>query len=144
MYNPLPLFTSPSPTDFGYMTLVAGFEHGIIHCIRFTVANEAWIIYETDTGRSGMAACLLLLPIVLPMKFDFFKKRVSGATQRVRRNVARNMGEQGAFQASIGWLSMVCRARSTACMAPFRGLFGLRKNRALPPGLNPCAPLPVY
>lgn len=70
----------PPAADFGYLTLAAGFEHGILHCIRFTVANQAWIIYETDTGRSGMVACLLLLPIVLPMKFDFFKKKVRTTT----------------------------------------------------------------
>ena len=58
------------------MTLVAGFEHGILHCIRFIVAGDAWIIYGMDVGRSGTVACLLLLPIVLPMKYDFFKKRV--------------------------------------------------------------------
>ena len=68
---------STPAVDFGYLTLAAGFEHGILHCIRFSVANQAWIIYETDTGRSGMVACLLLLPIVLPMKFDFFKKKAS-------------------------------------------------------------------
>eukprot|EP00752_Nemacystus_decipiens_P012303 g10908.t1 len=67
---------------FGYLTLAAGFEHGILHCIRFTVANQAWIIYETDTGRSGMVACLLLLPIVLPMKFDFFKKKMTFQTRK--------------------------------------------------------------
>ena len=62
--------------DFGSMTLVVGFEHGILHYIRLLVAGDAWIIYGMDVGRSGMVACLLLLPIVLPMKFDFFKKRV--------------------------------------------------------------------
>lgn len=76
--SPCPLL--PCRADFGYLTLAAGFEHGILHCIRFSVANQAWIIYETDTGRSGMVGCLLLLPIVLPMRFDFFKKKVRAGT----------------------------------------------------------------
>lgn len=62
--------------DFGYLSLMAAFEHGILHCVRFTYANEAYIIYETDTGRSGLIGCLLLLPIVLPMKFEFLRTKV--------------------------------------------------------------------
>lgn len=40
-------------------------------------ASEAFLMYETDAFRSGIVAMLLLLPIVLPMRFSFFHKRVS-------------------------------------------------------------------
>ena len=62
--------------DFGYLTLMAALEHGILHCTRFIYAKQAYLIYETDTGRSGVIGCLLLLPIVLPMKFDFLRTKV--------------------------------------------------------------------
>lgn len=75
-HYPVPSPAAPPPADFGYLTLAAGFVHGILHCVRFSVANQAWIITDMDTGRSGVVACILLLPIVLPMKFDWFKKRV--------------------------------------------------------------------
>ena len=63
-------------TDFGYLTLISGYEHGLLHCARHIVAGNSELIYDTDNGRSGMVACLLLLPIVLPMKFEFFRTRV--------------------------------------------------------------------
>lgn len=66
--------------DFGFLTLCAGLEHGVLHCIRFIYSHNAWLIYETDVGRSGMVGCMLLLPIVLPMKFEFFRTKVQAAT----------------------------------------------------------------
>lgn len=63
-------------TDFGYLSLVAALEHAILHCARFIYAKQAYLIYETDTGRSGVVGCILLLPIVLPMKFEFFRTKV--------------------------------------------------------------------
>lgn len=56
--------------------LVAAMEHAILHCARFIYAKEAFLIWSTDTGRSGLIGCLLLLPIVLPMKFEFFRTKV--------------------------------------------------------------------
>ena len=39
-------------------------------------ASDAFLIYETHAFRSGIIAMLLLLPIVLPMRFSFFHKKV--------------------------------------------------------------------
>eukprot|EP00904_Undaria_pinnatifida_P005570 jgi/Undpi1/2142/HiC_scaffold_12.g05528.m1 len=64
-------------TYFGYLTLVATLEHAILHCVRFISAKQAYLIYGTDTGRSGMVGCILLLPIVLPMKFEFIRTKIS-------------------------------------------------------------------
>eukprot|EP00904_Undaria_pinnatifida_P005548 jgi/Undpi1/2122/HiC_scaffold_12.g05508.m1 len=69
-------------TYFGYLTLVSGFEHGLLHCSRFIIARQSYLIYETDTGRSGMVACLLMLPIVLPMKFEFFRTKIPFQTRK--------------------------------------------------------------
>lgn len=55
---------------------MAALEHGILHCARFIYAKQAYLLYQTDTGRSGVVGCLLLLPIVLPMKFELFKTKV--------------------------------------------------------------------
>ena len=55
---------------------MAALEHGILHCARFIYAKRAYLLYQTDTGRSGVVGCLLLLPIVLPMKFELFKTKV--------------------------------------------------------------------
>lgn len=62
--------------DFGYLSMVAALEHGLLHCLRFAHAKQQYLIYETDTGRSGVIGCLLLLPIVLPMRFEFFRTKV--------------------------------------------------------------------
>ena len=62
--------------DFGQLTLVAAFVHTILHCARFTYGGQAYIIYETDTGRSGVIGCILLLPIVLPMKLECLRTKV--------------------------------------------------------------------
>lgn len=51
-------------------------EHGLLHCARHIVASNSHLIYETDNGRSGVVGCILLLPIVLPMKFEFFRTKV--------------------------------------------------------------------
>eukprot|EP00752_Nemacystus_decipiens_P012591 g11151.t1 len=71
-------------TCFGYMTLIFSYVHGILHCARYIVACEAWIIYGTAVGRSGLVACVLFLPIVLPMKFDFFKKQKKPAKKKAK------------------------------------------------------------
>lgn len=42
------------------------------------MADNAELIYDTDNGRSGMVACMLLLPIVVPMKFEYFRTKVGG------------------------------------------------------------------
>lgn len=62
--------------DFGYLSLVAALEHATLHCARFIYAKNSHLIYGTDTGRSGLVGCVLLLPIVLPMKFEFFRTKV--------------------------------------------------------------------
>lgn len=66
--------------DFGYLTLIAGLVHSILHAARYIYANMAYIMYETDAGRSGLIACLLLLFVVPPMKFEFFKTKVRKAS----------------------------------------------------------------
>lgn len=63
-------------TDFGYLSLVAALEHAILHCARFTVAGDSYLIYGTDTGRSGLVGVLLMFPIVLPMKYEFIRTKV--------------------------------------------------------------------
>lgn len=74
-------------TDFGYLTLISGYEHGLLHCARHIVAGSSELIYDTDNGRSGMVACLLLLPIVLPMKFEFFRTKVGNWSLTLRMGV---------------------------------------------------------
>lgn len=76
-------------TDFGYLTLVSGWEHALLHCARFIISDKAFLIYETDTGRSGMVACLLMLPVVLPMRFDFFRKKVRTTKKKVELGIQR-------------------------------------------------------
>lgn len=44
-------------------------------------ANEAYLIHDTNAFRSGIIAMLLLFPIVLPMRFDVIRKRVSGKSR---------------------------------------------------------------
>lgn len=68
--------------DFGYLTLLASLVHGILHAARYMYANMAYIMYETDAGRSGLVASFLLLPIVLPMKFEFFRNKVRPVADR--------------------------------------------------------------
>ena len=79
-------------TDFGYLTLVAGWEHAILHCARFIVAGNAFLIYEKDTSRSGLVACVVLLPIVLPMKYDFFKKKVGRNVENTHHSTRKCEG----------------------------------------------------
>lgn len=67
---------SPSSTDFGYLTLAAGMEHGALHVIRYAIRGETDLLYTTNTGRSGVICTLLLFPVVLPMKYQWFKDRV--------------------------------------------------------------------
>lgn len=55
---------------------MASLVHSILHAARYIYANMAYIMYETDAGRSGVIACALLLPIVLPMKFEYFRTKV--------------------------------------------------------------------
>ena len=62
--------------DFGYLSLVAALEHATLHCARFIYAKNSYLIYGTATGRSGLVGCVLLLPIVLPMKFEFIRTKV--------------------------------------------------------------------
>lgn len=62
--------------DFGYITLVASLVHSALHAARYVYANMAYIMYETDAGRSGVIACALMLPIVLPMRFEVFRTKV--------------------------------------------------------------------
>lgn len=71
-----------SLTDFGLLSLVAALEHGALHCARFIYAKQANLIYETATGRSGVIGCLLLLPIVLPMKTEYLRTKVWRAADR--------------------------------------------------------------
>ena len=63
--------------------MMAALEHGLLHCIRFAHAKQTNLIYDTDTGRSGVIGCFLLLPIVLPMKFEILKTKVRETEQRV-------------------------------------------------------------
>lgn len=63
--------------DFGYLMLIAGVEHGVLHIILFSIGGDADLLYKTDVGRSGVICMLLLFPIVLPMRFKWFKDRVS-------------------------------------------------------------------
>ena len=63
-------------TDFGFLSLISALEHAILHCARFMYAKQAYLIYETATGRSGAVGCILLLPIVLPMKLEFLRTKV--------------------------------------------------------------------
>lgn len=69
-------------SDFGYLTLIAGLVHSILHAARYIYANTAYIMYETDAGRSGLVACLFLLFVVPPMKFEFFKAKVRKTSER--------------------------------------------------------------
>lgn len=62
--------------DFGYLTLVAGLVHGVLHAARYIYADTSGMMYNTDAGRSGLIACFLLLPIVLPMRFEVFRTKV--------------------------------------------------------------------
>lgn len=78
-------------TDFGYLTLISGYEHGLLHCARHIVAGNSELIYDTDNGRSGMVACLLLLPIVLPMKFEFFRTKVGSGSLTLRMGVCSSV-----------------------------------------------------
>lgn len=71
------MFPDNNHTDFGYLTLVSGWEHGILHIARFAVGNEAHLLYVTNVGRSGVFAMLMLVPIVLPMKYNYFRGKVS-------------------------------------------------------------------
>eukprot|EP00904_Undaria_pinnatifida_P005569 jgi/Undpi1/2141/HiC_scaffold_12.g05527.m1 len=64
-------------TYFGYLSLMAAFEHGILHCIRFAHAKQEYLVWKTDTGRSGVVGCVLLLPIVLPMRFEVFRTKMA-------------------------------------------------------------------
>lgn len=64
-------------TDFGYLMLIAGVGHGVLHIVRFSIGGDADLLYKTDAGRSGVICMLLLFPVVLPMKFKWFKDRVS-------------------------------------------------------------------
>eukprot|EP00752_Nemacystus_decipiens_P012016 g10651.t2 len=64
-------------TYFGFLTLLAGVAHGCLHLARVVYASDTFLIYETDAFRSGIVAMLLLLPIVLPMRFSFFHKKLS-------------------------------------------------------------------
>ena len=73
-------FVAVSP-DFGYLTFVAGLVHSILHAARYIYANTADIMYKTDACRSGLIACFLLLPIVLPMKFELLRTNVRNAAQ---------------------------------------------------------------
>ena len=50
--------------------------HSVLHVVRYVYADAAYILYETDACRSGLIACLLMLPIVLPMKFEFLRTKV--------------------------------------------------------------------
>lgn len=75
-------FSRTRGIDFGSLTLVAGLVHSILHAARYIYANMAYIMVETDAGRSGLIACFLLLFIVPPMKFEFFKARVRNASER--------------------------------------------------------------
>ncbi|CAM9989303.1 unnamed protein product, partial [Sphacelaria rigidula] len=63
-------------TYFGYMMLVAGVEHGVLHIIRYSIGGNADLLHKTNSGRSGVICMLLLFPIVLPMKFQWFKDKV--------------------------------------------------------------------
>lgn len=63
-------------TDFGFLTFLAALVHSILHAARYIYANQTYIMYETDAGRSGLIACALLFPIVLPMRFEFMRTRV--------------------------------------------------------------------
>ena len=72
------VFSLAPRADFGYISLGAAAEHAILHCARFIYAGNSHLIYETDTGRSGLVGCLLMLPIVLPMKYEFIKNKVGG------------------------------------------------------------------
>ena len=72
------LFSLALWPDFGYLSLIAAAEHAILHCARFIYAKNSHLIYETDTGRSGLAGCVLMLPIVLPMKFEYIRTKVRG------------------------------------------------------------------
>lgn len=78
--------------DFGYIMFVAGVEHGVLHIIRFCLGGDADILYTTNVGRSGVICMLLLFPIVLPMKFKWFKDRVSDATMYNTGHIQRIMG----------------------------------------------------
>ncbi|CAN0019892.1 unnamed protein product, partial [Ectocarpus sp. 13 AM-2016] len=64
-------------TDFGFLTLVAGWAHGVLHLARVSYAGEKFLMYETHAFRSGIFAILVLLPIVLPMRFSFFRKKMT-------------------------------------------------------------------
>ena len=70
-------------SDFGYLSLIAALEHATLHCARFIYAKNSHLIYETDTGRSGLVGCILLLPIVLPMKFEAIRAKVRNACPRI-------------------------------------------------------------
>ncbi|CAM9864420.1 unnamed protein product, partial [Sphacelaria rigidula] len=63
-------------TYFGYMMLIAGVGHGILHIIRFSIGGDADLLYKTDAGRSGVICMLFLFPVVLPMRFKWFKDKV--------------------------------------------------------------------
>ncbi|CBN78808.1 putative respiratory burst oxidase homolog protein [Ectocarpus siliculosus] len=64
-------------TYFGFLTLVAGWAHGVLHLARVSYADEKFLMYETHAFRSGIFAILLLLPIVLPMRFSFFRNKMT-------------------------------------------------------------------
>ena len=69
--------------DFGFVMLVAGVAHGCLHIIRFSIGGDADLLYKTNAGRSGVICMLLLFPIALPMKFQWFKERVSAKMSEV-------------------------------------------------------------
>lgn len=83
LFVPHALLSPALRADFGFLSMVAALEHGLLHCIRFAHAKQSYLIYETDTGRSGVIGCLLLLPIVLPMKFEVLRTKVREMEERV-------------------------------------------------------------
>ncbi|CAM9200421.1 unnamed protein product [Discosporangium mesarthrocarpum] len=62
---------------FGIVFLYSGVVHSLAHTTRYIVASEPEILYDTQTGRSGVLTFLLLLPVALPMNYHFLKKRYS-------------------------------------------------------------------
>ncbi|CAM9369134.1 unnamed protein product [Hapterophycus canaliculatus] len=64
-------------TYFGFLTLLCGVAHGILHLARVAYANEAYLMHDTNAFRSGILAMLLLFPIVLPMRFNFIRRRIA-------------------------------------------------------------------
>lgn len=68
-----------SGSDFGFFALMTAIAHGLFQVAKYVYAHQASLLYTNDTGRSGVIATLLLLPIVFPMQSAWLREKVSTA-----------------------------------------------------------------